>query len=223
MTRLLVIVEGQTEESFINNVLAPELWQRSVYARAIIIGVPGYKGGRVNYARLSKDVLNTLKQDRSSYCSTMVDFYGLGDGFPGHPPPHNVANIEKARQVEAAVLADIVRLIPAFRPDLRFIPYIQLDEFEGLLFSDAQAMATGINKANLASTFQGVRDQFRTPEDIDDGPNTAPSKRIKAICSYSKVIDGTKAASAVGLPRMRSECPHFHEWIGKLEALQEIA
>ncbi len=126
MTRLLVIVEGPTEESFINNVLAPELWPNEVYAKAIIIGVPGQKGGRVNYARLSKDVLNVLKQDHTAYCSTMVDFYGLGEGFPGHPPPHNVANIEKARHVEAAVRSDIIDRIPDFRPAIRFMPYIQL-------------------------------------------------------------------------------------------------
>lgn len=216
----MVIVEGATEESFINNVLAPELWQHDVYASAIIIGVPGHKGGRVNYARLSKDILNTLKQDRSAYCSTMVDFYGLGDGFPGHPAPQHLSNVKKARLVEAAVLADIVERIPDFRPDIRFIPYIQLHEYESLLFSDPQAFAQGINRPDLRATFQRVRDDFDTPEDINSDPQTAPSRRVKSVCSYSKVIEGTKAAKSVGLARMKAECPHFDEWIGRLEALR---
>lgn len=91
-----------------------------------------------------------------------------------------------------------------------------------MLFSDPQAFANGINKANLAATFKGVRDDFDTPEHINDAPETAPSKRIKAVCTYSKVIDGTKAAKAVGLRRMRTECPHFHEWVGMLETLPKL-
>lgn len=219
MARLIVIVEGATEESFISNVLAPELWQHNVYASAIIVGRPGHRGGRVNYARYSGDVLKMLKQDSSAYCSTMVDFYRLGDGFPGHPPPAGIANIDKARRVEAAILADTVRQIPDFRPDVRFIPYIQLHEYEGLLFSEPQVFADAINKPTMSTAFQGIRDGFDTPEHIDEGPATAPSKRIQSVCSYSKVIDGTKAAQAVGIARMAAECPHFEEWVGRLRTL----
>ncbi|MEQ1949541.1 MAG: DUF4276 family protein [Bryobacteraceae bacterium] len=218
----MVIVEGATEESFVNNVLAPALWAHSVYATAVIIGVPGHKGGRVSYSRLSKDILKVLKQDRLVYCSTMVDWYGLGDGFPGHPPPLNLPASEKARSIEAGIYADIVEQIPEFQPETRFIPYIQLHEYEGLLFSDPQAFATAINRPQLSATFQKIRDDFNTPEDINDDPETAPSKRIKAACSYSKVIDGTKAAKLVGLIRMRAECPHFAEWVHRLENLPEL-
>jgi hypothetical protein len=78
-------VEGQTEESFIKEVLAPTLWSREIYLLPTLLGVPGHKGGRANYARLKKDLLIQLKQDRSVYCSTMLDFYGLGKDFPGMP------------------------------------------------------------------------------------------------------------------------------------------
>jgi hypothetical protein len=87
VTRIKIIVEGQTEESFIEKVLAPALWHREIYLTPIILGVPGHKGGNVNYARVKKDILLHLRQDPEAYCSTMLDLYGLGEGFPGVPPP----------------------------------------------------------------------------------------------------------------------------------------
>lgn len=85
MIRLYVVVEGQTEESFVRNVLAEVLWASNVHPMPILLGTPGHKGGRTNYARVKRDVVVLLKQDRGAYCSTMVDLYGLGSGFPGHP------------------------------------------------------------------------------------------------------------------------------------------
>ncbi len=87
MTRIYVIVEGQTEESFVNNVLAPTLWLRQIYVNPLILGPPGHKGGNPKYGRVKKDVVKQLKQDRRAYCSTMLDFYGLGSDFPGMPLP----------------------------------------------------------------------------------------------------------------------------------------
>lgn len=106
------------------------------------------------------------------------------------------------------------------RADLRFIPYLQLHEYEAILFSDPTAFATGINRPNLQRQFQRIRDEFESPEDIDNDPETAPSKRVLAVCpDYRKVIEGTLAAAAVGIPIMREECRHFRAWIESLEAL----
>jgi Domain of unknown function (DUF4276) len=126
VTRVTVIVEGQTEESFVKDVLAPELWPRDVYLTPILLGVPGHKGGRPNYARLKKDILLHLKQDQTAYCSTMLDFYGLGEGFPGTPIPAHLPSVAKVKDIEQAIKADICALIPSFRPDVRLLPYIQL-------------------------------------------------------------------------------------------------
>jgi len=220
MTRVHVVVEGQTEESFINNVLAPVLWPRQVYAIPIILGPPGHKGGNTNYARVRKDVVVLLKQDLTAYCTTMLDLYGLGQGFPGMPLPPNLPNLEKVARIEQAVRADIVAQVPDHRPDARFLPYLQLHEYEGLLFSDPGAFASGIGQPHLAQRFQNIRNAFPTPEDINDDPNTAPSKQvIGAHPAYRKVVDGTLAARAVGIAIMRQECPHFREWIEALEAL----
>lgn len=220
MVRVFVIVEGPTEESFVDKVLAPILWARQVYLIPRIVGVPGHKGGNVKYARAKKDILVQLKQDRAAYCSTMFDLYGLGEGFPGTPLPSNLPNIDKVTRIEQAVKADIVAEIAEFRPDTRFLPYLQLHEYEGLLFSDPNAFASGIGQQHLSRQFEQVRRAFPTPEDINDDPNTAPSKRVRgAYPAYRKVLDGTLAAQSVGIAKMRQECPHFRGWIESLEAL----
>jgi hypothetical protein len=221
--RLYVVVEGQTEESFVATVLAPVLWASDVHPTPILLGPPGQKGGGTTYARVSRDVRVLLKQDQGAYCSTMIDLYGLGAGFPGTPPPNHLTNLEKVRYIESAFKDVICEQIPGFRPDLRFIPYLQLHEYEGLLFSDPQAFANGINQAQLIHQFQSIRDEFDSPEDINDAPTSAPSKRVLAAYpSYRKVIEGTIAAQSVGIATIRRECQHFREWLETLEGLDDL-
>jgi hypothetical protein len=220
VTRVNVIVEGPTEESFVKNVLAPFFWPREVYLTPIILGVPGHKGGRTNYDRVKKDVLVQLEQDRTAHCSTMFDFCGLGKGFPGTPSPPNLLNVDKVMRIEQAMKEDIIARAPDLRADVRFLPYLQLHEYEGLLFSDPGAFANGISQSHLAGQLQAIRQGFPTPEDIDESPITAPSKRVLGLCpSYSKVLDGTRAAGAVGIETMRHECPHFRNWVESLAQL----
>jgi hypothetical protein len=118
--RVNVVVEGQTEGSFVSDVLAEAFWPRQLCLTPILLA------GHTSYARVTRDVIKTLKQDSAAYCSTMLDFYRLGKGFPGTPPPQNCPNIEKVRRIEIAFKEDICNRIPAFRPDIRFIPYLQL-------------------------------------------------------------------------------------------------
>jgi hypothetical protein len=220
VTRVSVIVEGPTERSFVQEVLAPCLSEGGIYLTPTILGVPGHKGGRTNYARLKKDVLRQLKGDRAAYCSTMLDFYGLGRDFPGRPLPPNLSNVDKVIRLERAMNEDIVAEVPDLRPDVRFLPYLQLHEYEGLLFSDPEAFANAISQSHLTPQFQVIRQSFPTPEDIDDSPDNAPSKRVSGLCpSYDKVLDGTRAATAVGVAAMLRECPHFRAWVESLERL----
>ena len=220
MTRVSVIVEGPTERLFVQEVLAPVLWSRGIYLTPTILGVPGHKGGRTNYVRVRKDVLRQLKEDRTACCSTMLDFYGLGKGFPGTPLPSNLSSVETVIQLEQAMKEDIVAEVPDLRPDVRFLPYLQLHEYEGLLFSNPEAFANSISHSHLTKQFDAIRQSFPTPEDIDDSPDTAPSKLVSRLCpSYNKVLDGTRAASAVGIEAMRHECPHFRDWVESLAQL----
>ncbi len=62
---------------------------------------------------------------------------------------------------------------------------------------------------------------FDSPEEINDSQQTAPSKRIVGLNpGYAKVSDGVRISQKIGLTVMRAQCPHFNEWIGKLEAWQ---
>ena len=186
MIRVNVVVEGPTEESFINNVLARVLWPRNVFLMARVLGVPGHKGGRPNYARLKKDVLLLLTQDPTAYCSMMLDLFGLGEGFPGTPFRPGLTGLEKAQQIEEAVKTEICALIPDLRPDTRFLPYLQVHEFEALLFSSPEELAVCIQQDRLAARFRQIRDAFPTPEDINDDPATAPSNEF---CNCTRNIE----------------------------------
>ena len=101
----------------------------------------------------------------------------------------------------------------------RFVPYVAMHEFEALLFSDCDRFGKAIDRPQLAARFQRIRNAFPTPEEIDDSPKTAPSKRVQALSpGYRKPLMGTLAALEIGLCRMRRECPHFADWLARLEA-----
>ena len=95
-----------------------------------------------------------------------------------------------------------------------------MHEFEALLFSDCERFRRGIGRPDLAASFQGIRDDFASPEEIDDSPETAPSKRVESLVPrYEKPLLGTLAALEIGLDVMRRECPHFGAWLAHLEEL----
>ena len=222
MTRVFIIVEGATEESFVKGPLAEALWSHNVLSIPIIVGIPGHKGGRTSYARVQKDLLRQLRQDRTAYCSTMIDFYGMGQGFPGIRGQRSSSMLQ-VESIERAIKEDICSLIPHLRPDIRLIPYLSVHEYEALLFSDPLMFAQSLRNSSLARRFQEIRDGFATPEHINDNPETAPSKRVLALYpAYRKVIDGTLAANAIGIETMRRECTHFCKWLKRLESLTEL-
>lgn len=100
----------------------------------------------------------------------------------------------------------------------RFLPYVIMHEFEGLLFSDCTRFARGIGHEELATEFQRIRDDFDTPEEINDSPVTAPSKRVEALVrGYEKPLHGTLAVLEIGLDAIRAECPEFRAWLEYLE------
>lgn len=223
MTRVYVVVEGATEEAFVNNELAAAFWRLDVQLIAVIIGSPGHKGGNPSYVRVKRDVRDLLRQESNTYCSTMLDYYGLRADFPGMPLPGGIGSLDKVERIERAMRDNICAELPEVRAEVRFLPYIQLHEYEGLLFSDPEALARALNLPTKADRFKHVRNECGSPEDINDGPSTAPSKRIMRLCpSYRKVVDGTLAAKAVGVESMRRECPHFREWLERIEQVRPL-
>jgi hypothetical protein len=102
----------------------------------------------------------------------------------------------------------------------RFIPFIQMYEFEGLLFSDPEKMALGMDREDLIGSFQQIADNFESPEHINNSPQTAPSKRIlNLIRGYEKPLMGALAALEVGLDSMRDNCELFDQWLSNIEAI----
>jgi hypothetical protein len=103
----------------------------------------------------------------------------------------------------------------------RFVPFVAMHEFEGLLFSDCHAFADAIGMLQFEQKLKAVRDAFQTPEEINDSPQTAPSKRIAAIVpGYQKPLYGVLAAIAIGLETIRASCPHFARWLTQLESYE---
>lgn len=220
MIRLYIVVEGNTEETFASQVLCPHLQHHRVSLRARRIGKPGHKGGRVNYSRAKGDVLLLLKEDSRAYCTTLFDFYGLGEGFPRLAVPPSANSEQKAQSIEKPFQAAIEREMGDGFLSKRFVPYLQMHEFEGLLFSDPSGLAAAMGRPDLRQGLEAIRSGFATPEEINDGPTTAPSKRIRSLApAYDKVFNGNLAALEIGLAKIRQECPRFDAWVRGLESL----
>jgi len=102
----------------------------------------------------------------------------------------------------------------------QFLPYVQMYEFEGLLFSDVEKLASGLGVTEVRDSFAAIRDGFSTPEEINDSPETAPSKRLLALMDrYEKPLYGSLAALEIGLDKIRNECGRFDGWVSRLEKL----
>jgi len=226
MTRLLIHVEGETEESFVNELLAPHLFThgyKKVGAR--LVGNARQRdrrGGIRAWHSVRRDITNHLREDAESFATTMVDFYALpanGDkAWPGRNAASQLMYLQKAATVEQALLEDVCAELGSDFESRRFIPYVMMHEFEGLLFSDTTKFANSIDRPDVLLDLQRIRSQFATPEEINDSPLTAPSKRILSLIpNYEKPLFGTLAILEIGLTAIRRECPLFNQWVLRLE------
>ena len=168
--------------------------------------------------------MNHLKQDSGCIVTTMVDYYGMPQTgvreWPGRAESSELAYAKKAEVVERALASDVCDQMGADFNSERFVPYVMMHEFEAILFSDCRRFADGIGKPTLAPKFQAIRNHFGCPEEIDDSPQTAPSKRIESLVpEYQKPLLGILAALVIGLGKIRLACPHFHSWLKRLEGI----
>ena len=221
--RLHFIVEGQTEETFVNQVLKPHLGDRYIWADARCVltsrrGGVKHRGGFRNYAQPRRDILSWLREDQNDDArfTTAFDLYRLPSDFPGYGDAQAATDpYDKVRILEEAMRNDI--------DDWRFIPYLQLHEFEALLLSEPVQLAAQFMEQHAGiRTLVTMADRAGNPELINGGPDTAPSKRIIAeIPEYGgmKASAGPIVAERIGLANLRSGCRHFGEWINRLEAL----
>ena len=221
MTRLFVLVEGETEETFVNEVLAPHLYSQGYTGvSARLFGKSrqrSRRGGIRHWQSAEQDILGHLNKDREVAVALMVDYYGLPQsGIRAWPGRSAQAGAEV---VEAALSERIADRIGSGFDLNRFLPCVMMHEFEAMLFSDCEAFGRAMGRPEIVPELANIRTLFPDPEAIDDSPEGAPSKRIeKLVPEYEKPLIGNVAALAIGLDKIRTECPHFRGWLERLEA-----
>jgi hypothetical protein len=233
MIRLHCVVEGQTEEEFVNAVLAEHLGrfgisadvrrvetsrQRARYRSGRTVPPKIFRGGLSSYSKARKDLDFWMKEDQNpdARFTTMFDLYALPSDFPAYEQASRAVDPrQRVETLERAVAADIT--------DRRFVPYIQLHEFEALVLAEPLALASEFPGREVAvGRLDALARQYDNPELIDDGEQTAPSKRIMSeIPEYEgrKASAGPLVVAKIGLGKLRLKCPHFAGWLAKLEGL----
>jgi Domain of unknown function (DUF4276) len=213
MIRVNVFVEGQTEETFVRELLYEYFQSKNIYLNPILVKTSSTgKGGVVSYAKIKPQLNRKCLEDRKAIVTTMFDLYALPNDFPGNSsPPKTSDPFQKAVYLEQEMGKDIGHK--------NFIPNLLVHEFEGLLYSNPEAFSKWFGES-VVSTLQAERNAFPSPEHINDNPLTAPSKRIRNCCNgYDKPMHGSLLAIDIGLDTIRQQCQHFNLWLLNVESI----
>lgn len=218
MKRVYVVVEGQAEQEFVKNMLAPYLLKNGILlVTPILIRTSKTgRGGHVNAKHLLNTInglLVSMKDD--IVVSTFVDFFRIPLNMPEYDKCMSLGN-------DNLRVAALEKALGAQVNDIRFVPYIQLHEFEALLFSNNKGFEEYLSPEQAVDT-AGIISDFENPEDINSAPETAPSKRILSIePGYNKVLQGNLIALDVGIDDMLAKCPRFASWVSFLIAKAKV-
>lgn len=213
MKRLEIIVEGVTESDFVTQVLAPYLESLGLIEAYCVCPIiirthPNHRGGMSKYTHLRSDILSCLSScDKDLTVSMMIDFFALPSNVP-RPQNYNSlkTDYDKVKAIEQCIFDDI--------DDYRFIPYIQLHEFEALLFASKVGFDYCYENDPRALLLKKIVDSYDNPEEINTSPSGAPSKRILAIIpEYQKGYDGNVIMIENGIDVVIAKCPGFRKWI----------
>lgn len=229
MTRIFIVCEGQTEEKFVKDTLAPFFHPLSLYLTPLLIPTSkGHKGGGLTYERVKNFILNKLRKDKTAFVTTFFDYYALNNDFPSFNEAQSKNDLyAKITHLEEAFLGDISQ---SLEEDLtytkRFFPHIQPHEFESLLFSDIDKIVLGdaewIDNIKLKEALQAITKEFENPELINNSKETSPSHRLESILNYKKVFHGAKIAKSIGIENIRSKCKHFQKLCQTISNLSEF-
>lgn len=216
---VVVLVEGPTEQRFVGQVLGPYMAERGVYLTPIILDKPGEKGGDVKFARAKNDIGRHLKQRRDTWVTLLVDYYGIKADWPGYAESkQQTEHTKKAAIMNQATAEQVQILFPEENQKRRFIPYVSMHETEALYFSDPACLAEKMGVSQ--HLVDAILTECGEPEKINDHSTTAPSKRLKSLSDrFKKTSTGIAIAEKIGINKMRSACPLFDVWVGKLESL----
>ena len=216
MKRISIICEGQTEQEFCKTILTPFLAQKSIFIQAPLIKKS--MGGIVRWSELKKQITLHLKEDESAYVTCLIDYYGL---YSKHDfPKWNEAENEPDKNKRMEILEQGMKESIDESIRFRFIPYLQLHEFEGLLFNDINVFFQQIpaNELKGMDELKQIFSQYDNPEMINNNKNKSPSHRLKRIINgYNKIVYGNIIAEAIGLEKMRYKSPRFNHWVHLLE------
>jgi hypothetical protein len=225
VTRLIIIVEGDTEQAFVKQLLAPHLNDRQVWTTPIEVttkrdrktGQKLARGGG-HWKHWRKDVRTVLRSPATDLrVTSLFDLYGLPEDFPKLDECSSERDtVARAGLLERAMGEDI--------DDHRFLPYVQRHEFEALVLSGLDHLGEQLVDADARAGVEVLRTELGdlAPEDVNDGKRTAPSKRLLTrVPGYSKTIHGPLVTAKVGIEALKQRCPRFGAWVGKLEALGE--
>ncbi len=217
MTRVHLMVEGQTEETFVRDVLYDHFALNGAFLNPFLSSTsPGHKGGVTGYGKIQRQVKRKCREDQGAYVTTMIDLYALPNDFPNYAETLALNLDDRVRGLEQALSDDI--------GEPNFIPNLIVHEFEGLLFTDVSTFGSYFDDQRAIENLRLDTAGFTTPEHINDNPRTAPSKRILAVLDdYQKPLDGPRIARDIGLDRIRDACPHFKAWLERLGALANPA
>jgi len=212
MKRLIIIVEGQTEEEFVNASLRNYLKDKGLYSiSAIKIQTSkGFKGGFIKYAHLKNDIQKILRE-ANVIVSTFLDFFRIPVSVPNYLDMDKFPNIDDKIDILLKGMGNDIN-------DSLFIPYIQKFEFEALLFSSNLGFEEMYDEPKITQATQNIIDNYGNPEEINNHPNTAPSKRLIKILAengekYDKIIEGNLIAETIGMETIIEKCPRFKTWL----------
>lgn len=232
--RLKMLVEGQTEEAFATKVLGPYLSQFGVVLEPPTIVFTKreenglrHKGGASSFGKIETQLLMLMRGDNDPNCrfTSMFDFYAFpfkGLDFDcSRYPSHQQAVVELEQAFQKRIYSRLLAGANGVRD--RFIPFVMLHEFETLIFADPQKLDWQfVDDSDQPAIAELVRQAkaCTNPEDINSSPEKAPSKRILAqLPAYHKPTDGIEVVSKIDLPALKAKCPHFAQWLYRLENL----
>ena len=161
------------------------------------------------YAKVKNELMILCKSHPHEYVTTMFDYYAMPSDTPGISDA-TPDIFERIGKIESIINEDIGER------NCRF--HFMLHEFEGILFSEPNTFHLIANDG-IVGEIQRIRNDFETPEHINNSPETAPSKRLEALIpGYAKVKNGTQLSEAMGLGVIMAQCPHFKKWIEDMVA-----
>ncbi len=227
MKNLQIIVEGSSEENFVNDVMVKHFASLNIFisARKIRTGWDRLnnkpaKGGLLKYYKFRNDVIRWIESDKgrtNTFYTSFIDLYA----FPKDDESPYTLKIQQIKNPYQKIIA----LEEAIGKDINhhnFIPYVQLHEFEALILVDPNRLL-GMYPDGQIGISRLKKDIGNTnPEEINESDQTAPSKRIiKYLPDYEgqKAQVGPLVAEAIGISELKNKCPHFNDWLNKLENL----